>query len=145
MRRWASGGVGAVLAAGLVAGIATGAEAEGKSAISIELNKLEPLDGSCRAYFVVRPEGAVEYKDFKMEMLVFDTDGIIQKWLVIDAAPLRAGKTSVKLFDVSGVACEKIGSVLLNDVTDCADAGGEIAACVERVSPSSKAKATFYK
>jgi hypothetical protein len=145
MRRLASGVAGAVLAAGLTAGIAAGAQAEGKSAINIELNKLEPLEGSCRAYFVVRPEGSTEYKAFNMELLVFDTGGIIQKWLAIDAAPLRAGKTSVKLFDVSGVACDKIGSILLNDVTACADAAGDIAGCVDRINPSSKAKATFYK
>jgi len=145
MRRLASGVAGAVLAVGLTAGLAAGAQAEGKSAINIELNKLEPLEGSCRAYFVVRPEGSSEYKAFNMELLVFDTDGIIQKWLAIDAAPLRAGKTSVKLFDVSGVSCDKIGSILLNDVTACADASGDIANCVDRINPSSKAKAKFYK
>lgn len=145
MRRWASGIVGGVLALGVAAGVSTGVVAQDKSAISIELNKLEPLEASCRAYFVVRPEGSAEYKEFKMELLVFDTGGIIQKWLAIDAAPLRAGKTSVKLFDVSGVSCDKIGSILLNDVTACADGSGEIAGCVDRISPTSKAKATFYK
>lgn len=145
MRRLVRGVAGGVLAAGLMAGAATEAVAQNKTGIAIELNKLEPVEGSCRAYFVVRPEGTTEYKEFKMELLVFDTGGVIQKWLAIDAAPLRAGKTSVKLFDVSGVTCDKIGSVLLNDVTACADQSGEIQACVERVAPSSKAKATFYK
>ena len=145
MRRLASGVVGAVLAVGLAVGATSGASAQEKTAISIELNKLEPLEGSCRAYFVVRPEGTTEYREFKMELLVFDTGGVIQKWLAIDAAPLRAGKTSVKLFDVSGLACDKIGSVLLNDITACADASGDLPACVERVNPTSKAKATFYK
>lgn len=149
MRRLASGTAAGVLAIGLMAGAASDAAAQNaaqsKTAIAIELNKLEPIEGSCRAYFVVRPEGTTEYKEFKMELLVFDTGGVIQKWLAIDAAPLRAGKTSVKLFDVSGVTCDKIGAVLLNDVTACADATGELPACVERVNPSSKAKATFYK
>lgn len=145
MRRLVRGVAGGALALGLMAGAASGTLAQNKTGIAIELNKLEPVEGSCRAYFVVRPEGTTEYKEFKMELLVFDTGGVIQKWLAIDAAPLRAGKTSVKLFDVSGVTCDKIGSVLLNDVTACADQSGEIAACVERVAPSSKAKATFYK
>ncbi|MEQ8813292.1 MAG: Tat pathway signal sequence domain protein [Thalassobaculum sp.] len=145
MRRLATAIVGGVLALATATGLAAGASAQTKQGIAIELNKLEPIEGSCRAYFVVRPEGTTEYKEFKMELLVFDTGGIIQKWLAIDAAPLRAGKTSVKLFDVSGVGCDKIGSILLNDVTACADAGGEIAGCVERIAPTSKAKATFYK
>lgn len=149
MRRLASGVAAGVLAVGLMAGAASDAAAQNaaqnKTAIAIELNKLEPIEGSCRAYFVVRPEGTTEYKEFKMELLVFDTGGVIQKWLAIDAAPLRAGKTSVKLFDVAGVTCDKIGAVLLNDVTACADGTGELPACVERVNPSSKAKATFYK
>jgi len=145
MRRLASAIVGGVLTLGIATGVATGASAEAKPGIAIELNKLEPIEGSCRAYFVVRPDAPAEYKEFTMELLVFDTGGIIQKWLTIDASPLRAGKTSVKLFDVSGVGCDKIGSILLNDVTACADASGEIAGCVERINPSSKAKATFYK
>lgn len=145
MRRLATAIVGGVLALGTATGLATGVSAQTKSGIAIELNKLEPIEGSCRAYFVVRPEGSAEYKEFKMELLVFDTGGIIQKWLAIDAAPLRAGKTSVKLFDVSGVGCDKIGSILLNDVTACADASGDIAGCVDRIAPTSKAEATFYK
>src|SRR3546814_14695331 len=84
-------------------------------------------------------------KEFKMELLVFDTSGVIQKWLAIDASPLRAGKTSVKLFDVAGVTCDKIGAVLLNDVTACADATGEVPSCVDRVTPSSTAKPTLSK
>jgi len=145
MRRVASGIVGMALAVGLVGGQAAVATAAEGAPISIELNKLEPLDGSCRAYFVVRPEGTVEYSEFKMELLVFDTAGVIQKWLAIDAAPLRAGKTSVKLFDVAGVTCDKIGSVLLNDVTACGGPGGDIAGCVDRIAPSSRASAEFYK
>lgn len=145
MRRLTSGVVGVGLAMGLMAGATAVAATPEKSGISVELNKLEPVDGSCRAYFVIRPEGSTEYKEFKMELLVFDTDGVIQKWLAIDAAPLRAGKTSVKLFDISGVACEKIGSILLNDVTACSNGAGDVAGCVDRVAPSSRAKATFYK
>lgn len=145
MRRLASVVAGGVLALGVTAGMATGVAAQDNPGIAIELNKLEPIEGSCRAYFVVRPEGSTEYNEFKMELLVFDTGGIIQKWLAIDAAPLRAGKTSVKLFDVSGVNCEQIGSILLNDVTACADASGEIPGCVDRINPSSKANAEFYK
>ena len=97
MRRLASGVVGAVLAVGLAVGATSGASAQEKTAISIELNKLEPLEGSCRAYFVVRPEGTTEYREFKMELLVFDTGGVIQKWLAIDAAPLRAGDVPADL------------------------------------------------
>ena len=38
-----------------------------------------------------------------------------------------------------------LGAVLLNGVTACADGTGELPACVERVNPSSKAKATSQK
>src|SRR3546814_1081332 len=149
MRRLASGAVAGVLAIGLMAGAASDAAAQDKTAaqggtaIDIELNKLEPIEGSCRAYFVVRPEGTTEYKEFKMELLVFDTSGVIQTWLAIDASPLRAGKTSVKLFDVAGVTCDKIGAVLLNDVPASADATSAVPSCRDRANPSANAKATF--
>src|SRR3546814_13298842 len=42
-----------------------------------------------------------------------DRTGVVAKRLAVQAAPLPAGKTSLKVFDVEGHGCEDIGSIPL--------------------------------
>ena len=64
------------------------------------------------------------YQSFKIDLVLFQTDGVIGRRFSIDLAPLRPQKKSVKLFEIDGIACDKIGSLLINDVMECkADAG----------------------
>ena len=65
--------------------------------------------------------------------------------LAVDLAPLRATKTTVKVFDISETACGAIGSILVNDVIHCRDASGDIAGCVDRLSTSSKLAVSLLK
>ena len=114
-------------------------------AIQIELNRLEDQGNSCRAYLVIANPGAVSYTGFKLDLVVFDRSGTIIRRLALDLAPLRAQKTSVKVFDIADTGCKAIGSVLLNEVLDCRDSGGEISDCVQRVSTSSKLPVSLSK
>jgi hypothetical protein len=113
--------------------------------IQIELNRLEDQGAGCRAYLVIANPGPVSYTGFKLDLVVFDRSGTISRRLALDLAPLRAEKTSVKVFDIADNGCATIGSVLLNDVLDCRDAGGVIPDCVQRVSTSSKLAVSLSK
>ncbi|NQW08403.1 MAG: Tat pathway signal sequence domain protein [Alphaproteobacteria bacterium] len=112
--------------------------------ITLELNKLEPVDGSCRAYMVFANPTDTSFTTFKLDVLVFDVDGVIQKRLAVDAAPLRPNKTSVKLFDIVGVTCDRIDRLLLNDFYDCGDDTGRLTGCLDRVVTRSRANAEFF-
>jgi hypothetical protein len=87
--------------------------------VSIQLNKLEPIDKGCRAYMVIDNPGDTAYSDYKIDLVLFQSDGVIGKRFSIDLAPLKAKKKSVKLFDIDGLQCDKIGSMLINDVMEC--------------------------
>jgi hypothetical protein len=113
--------------------------------VGIELNRLEDQGTSCRAYLVIANPGEVTFAGFKLDLVVFDRSGIVLRRLVVDLAPLRAAKTSVKVFDIADTGCGSIGSVLLNDVLDCRDPGGNVADCVQRVSTSSKLAVSLSK
>jgi len=93
--------------------------------IGIELNKFENQDNACRAYMVFRNTTDQTFEAFKLDMVMFDQDGLINRRLALDVAPLRADKTSVKLFDIEGLPCEDINQILINDVIECAIASGE--------------------
>jgi hypothetical protein len=113
--------------------------------IGIELNRLEEQGSSCRAYLVIANRGEVAYSGFKLDLVVFDRSGTIIRRLAVDLAPLRAAKTSVKVFDIVDTGCGAIGSMLVNDVLDCRDVSGNVADCVQRVSTSSKLAVALSK
>ena len=77
--------------------------------------------------------------------MLFDTDGVIARRLAVEAAPLRAQKTSVKLFDLDALPCDRVGTVLLNDILTCDTAAGPVENCVSRVETASRASAQLVK
>jgi hypothetical protein len=106
--------------------------------IRLELNRLEDQGSSCRAYLVIANPTEQSYSGFKLDLVVFDRSGTIIRRLALELAPLRAAKTTVKVFDIADTGCGTIGSMLVNDVLDCRDSGGNESDCVQRVSTSSK-------
>jgi hypothetical protein len=85
------------------------------------------------------------FSNLTLDLVMFDSQGVIAKRLAVNAAPLPAEKTSVKLFDIEGLACANIGRILINDALDCEDEGGEISKCVTRIEPSSRSQAPLIK
>ncbi|MGL4968222.1 MAG: Tat pathway signal sequence domain protein [Inquilinus sp.] len=126
-----------LLALSAAPALAAGATpATGPNGVSLELNTLEPRGQNCAVNMVFGTSDA--YQSFKLDLVFFGTDGAIRKRLAVDAAPLRARKTSVKAFEVSGLACDAIGSVLVNDVLDCRTEAGAVADCIDRVETKSR-------
>ena len=104
---------------------------------SLELNKLETYDKGCRAYMVVNNTSDVTYQAYKLDLVLFQADGIIGKRFALDLAPLKPQKKTVKLFELDGVGCDKIGSFLINEVMECKADSGPVADCLQRMSTSS--------
>jgi hypothetical protein len=113
--------------------------------ISVELNKLEPSGGSCRAYLVVNNESKTGLKAFKLDLLLFQNDGVIGRRFAVDLAPPRPSKRSVKLFDIDGTSCDSVGSFLLNDVLEGEAESGEIGDCLAALSRSSLSQVKLTK
>ncbi|MGD8710477.1 MAG: Tat pathway signal sequence domain protein [Ectothiorhodospiraceae bacterium] len=113
--------------------------------VGVELNRLESIPDGCRAYLVFRNEAKQTFERLQLDLVIFDSAGIISRRLAVDASPLRGGKTSVKVFDIEGVACDAIGRVLLNDVLECQIDGERQTDCVERMRASSRAEVPLVK
>lgn len=105
--------------------------------ITVELNKLEPQGAGCRAYLVVNNESTAQYQALKLDLVLFQPDGVIGRRFAIDLAPLKASKRAVKLFDLDGVACDKIGSFLINEVVDCKTDAGPANDCLAAITAKS--------
>jgi len=124
-----------------------------QAGVDIELNKLEPSGAACRAYLVFQNRTDRSFDPYKLDLVMFDGEGVIAKRLAVEAGPLPAGKTSVKLFDINGLGCGNIDRILLNSVMACGSAGagdgggggGDAPDCTALAQPSSRAKVAFLK
>lgn len=124
---------------GQAAAPATGAK------IAVELNKLETQQASCRAYLVIDNQSDKSYDVLKLDLVLFQTDGIIGRRFALDLAPIKAKKRSVKLFDLDGVKCETIGSFLINDIMECKAGGADESGCLDRLALSSRSNVQLSK
>jgi hypothetical protein len=139
--------------------------AQPAAAIPIELNKLEPLPASaavpgtspapsagCRVYVVVTNPDPEPISQLRLDLVLFGTDGVIDRRIALDLAPLAPRKTSVRLFDLQGQPCDGIGRVLINDVLGCQFGKREGTAsdepppnCMDRLKLTSRTSAELTK
>jgi hypothetical protein len=126
-------------------GTATQAQSESGDGIILELNKIEKSDKGCRAYVVVTNPTKTSYDAFKLDLVMFQKDGIVGRRFALDLSPVRPDKRSVKLFDLDGAQCDEIGSFLINDVMDCRTSTGPATDCLSRLKVKSLTKVEISK
>ncbi|MDA3922523.1 MAG: hypothetical protein PF501_17870 [Salinisphaera sp.] len=126
--------------------------------VQIELNKLEQVNGACRAYLVTQNLTDSAFDSLKLDVVMFDSQGIVAKRLAVQLGPMPAGKTSLKVFDIPDLACDGIGQLLLNNVLECTSPPSQPTAdggaankpvqrddCLSLVSVSQRGKVPFIK
>jgi hypothetical protein len=144
MRRFLS----ALAATGLavaVAGTAPPAVAQDAQRISIELNRLEPQGNNCRVWMVARNPAPEAINPLRLDLLMFGKDGVIARRLALDIGPLPESKTQARIFDLAGLACDSIGSVLLNEVLACGPTPEGRATCLPRIALSSRVSGVSFE
>lgn len=111
----------------------------GEGMVSVELNKLETDGNDCQPYLVFENATEIDFGSLKLDLVMFDADGIIARRVAVEGAPLPPGKMAVKVFDMPGLTCDLIGRVLLNGLTQCADHAGERSDCLALIDTASRA------
>lgn len=98
--------------------------------ITVELNKLEASDtDACRAFFLFRNGTDATYEGFELSIAVLDTDGIIDRLLTIDAAPLPVQRTTLKLFEIPEIGCDRLSELIVHDIPSCKPENAEPVDC----------------
>ena len=111
--------------------------------IAIELNRLKQAGKACRIALVFTNHLPETVSKLSIEAVLFDASGSVERFLVLKSKPLSPMKIRVQQFDVSGLACAKVGRVLLNDVKECKAGALDGQACLARIKPSSRAGVPF--
>lgn len=125
--------------------VAEAAAAEQPGTVTLELNKTEIQSTGCRIYFVLDNRTASGFDQFKLDLVVFAGDGVILRNLATEMGPLRADKRVVKMFDLGELACDGIGSLLVNDVLACSTDGQARTDCIDLLAVESRAAVTLMK
>ncbi len=135
-----------ILAAICLVLLPLGAAAQDGGGLTVELNKVEPSDnGGCSAFFLFRNTTDNSFDGFEMSLAILDTQGVIDRLLSIDAAPLPVSRTTLKLFEIPEIACSDISEILLHDLTSCRPQNAEELDCFPILTLRSKAPATLVK
>ena len=145
--------VSRMLAGTMVAGLALAAPAQAQPAqaqppLPLELNRLEPVTApteGCRIWMMLSndsPEAAA-IAALRLDLVVFGGDGQIARRAAVELAPIGAGRTAVRLFDLAGLPCDRISRLLVNEVLACRIGGADVTDCADRLRPSSRAGIRF--
>lgn len=137
--------LGMLLGLGLIPGAHAEEASTASQGVKIELNKLEAGNNACRAYLLLENRSPSSFESLKLDLVLFDADGIVAKRLAVEGAPLPKEKTSLKVFDIAGLPCDSIGRILLNKLTACSDAQGKRNDCLAQISTTARGSVPFIK
>lgn len=114
--------------------------------LSVELNKFEPGDpNGCQAYFLFRNDTGKSFEGFEMSLAILDDNGVIDRLLSIDAAPLPVQRTTLKLFAIPEIACTDISEIVLHDMPVCKPQNEDNTDCFAFLDLGSKTDAALVK
>lgn len=125
----------AILCAGL-------AEAQTAPGVGLELNRVEDAGQACRIYLVVDNQTDSNFASFLVDLVVFDAEGIVQRRIAFENAPLPSKRTRVKQFDLERLTCAQVTRIHFNDVAECRDQSGK-RDCAGLVQLSNRTRTKF--
>ncbi|MEO9874755.1 MAG: hypothetical protein ABJM26_05225 [Anderseniella sp.] len=109
------------------------AAADEKGEISFHLNSAAGVKDACRFNFVFRNGVSRPIKDLVLELVVFNDEDLVDRFVLVKSGSLPKGKTRVRQFDFSGLACDKVSKLLVNEVKVCEGDGLEPEVCLSRL------------
>ncbi len=127
----------------LVLALATPALAQAAPELAIELNALATSETGCRVTFLATNRLGTELTRSALEIALFGADGGIDRLVSLEFKAMPEGKARVLQFDLSGLACENISRVLINDVVACEGEGLDPKTCLTALKPTSRLAAGF--
>ena len=137
-------GLAALVGLLMLASPELGAQTRGTARdLVLELNKLEPLEKACRAYFLIKNQSKDEIEDIKLDIFIFGKDEVISRRFAISTGQLRPGKTVIRLFDIPDLECGTAARFLVNEVISCSSATGPIDRCGDRLAVTARSGVVF--
>lgn len=129
---------GLLLAVGLLSFSSVSLKAAEDGIITIELNKTENTEQGCRPLFLFDNQSGHQLSKFQVELVLFDDKGVYARQILLDMAPLYQDKKVVASFLLADLACDQIGSMLVNALPSCANSDGNDLDCLALLEVNSR-------
>ena len=113
--------------------------------IGIELNKVDDTEQGCRPLFLFDNRSGHQLNEFQVELVLFDDKGVYSRQVLMDMAPLYEDKKVVASFLINEIACDEIGSMLVNALPSCANTTGSDLNCIGLLEVTSKSSIPLEK
>ncbi len=113
---------------------APGLTQEAGRGLGLELNRIDPLEGACRLTFRAENSLGSDLEALTVETVLIDTLGRVERLTLFAFGALPDGVPRVRQFDIPGLDCESLGSVLINGITECSQG----AVCAKELDLSSR-------
>jgi hypothetical protein len=132
-----------VLAIGLfVPATASLAETLDKAVI-LELNRLDTNGESCQLTVLAKNETERSVASVVPELVLIDSEGKVQQFLRVRLRNLTPGSMRAQRFNADGASCDKLGRILLNDITECESDFATLDACRAAIKATSLLEVPF--
>ncbi len=102
--------------------------------LSLDLNRVDQLDGTCRFTFLAENQLGQDIPAFTVETVVIDAEGVVDRLTLFEFGALPDGVPRVRQFDVPDLACDAVGRILVNGIADC----GGVQNCADGLSLTSR-------
>jgi len=107
-----------------LAGLPASAQDPTSGRISLELNTLETVNGSCRLTFLLQNKLDTDIESLAVETVLFSRDNQVLLLTLFDFGTLPAQRMRVRQFQVPDTTCDMLGMVLINGASRCS--GGDL-------------------
>jgi hypothetical protein len=124
--------IGTLLLCGLVPALV-----QAEEATRLELNAAETANNRCLLTFLIENKTSKAIDSLKLDLALFNPEGIIQRRMITEMGPIRGMRTNVRTFPTEG-ECGQIGAILVNDVAACS--AGDPGECMDGLALSSRVK-----
>ena len=113
--------------------------------LSLELNKIESGTESCTATVLIANRLGQSLDRFRLDLVLFDSKGVIFERLLIDLAPLPHDRTTIASFPLLAAKCSDVSRILVKDVPACRAEGGSDMDCFSSLRVKTRARIQIGK
>lgn len=110
---------------------------------TLELNSARDSGGGCRVSFIAFNGTGVVLEKTSYEVVVFDADGLVAQFLILEFGRLPTNKTKVVQFDLAEQPCGSISRLLINDVAECVSNQEASNVCLDALKTNARTEISF--
>jgi hypothetical protein len=114
-----------------------------KDVFSLELNGAKDTETGCRLTYVAYNGTGAQLDKTAYEVVVFDKEGSVSQFLILEFGKLPLRKTKVVQFELKDSKCADISRLLINDVSECEVNGQTVSTCFDALTTKSRTNIGF--